>query len=315
MIFPVTVIASSRPSEWMLHAVDRERTTLIVDRSSARLIGAENVMARGQLVTSEPDVYYRTPGCACCAVRQDLVDAMVRSAQRVETPERLLVLVDPNQVDLLTVISTILSSFEIIRRASLDSVVVHVDAVEMATRLTTGSAPVDDGLATALAVADRVGIVGLAGVTSSMGKRIRQELAVRSGFADVIDRADRVFGRNDLVEAWHGAPRARSLPSLGRDRPSTTVLRVDRSLDAEAIDEWLDNLVAAHASRLFRIQGALSVLGNSERTCCYGVRSFATSHSEREHLSRHSTESVLAICGVGLDADELAASFRDTVAS
>jgi len=315
MLFPVTVVVSSRPSELMLYAAHQERTTLIVDRSSAQLTGVENVMARGQMVISEPDVYYRSPGCACCAVRQDLVDAVMRSAQRAETPERLLVLVDPNQADLLTAISTLLSSFEIVRRASLDSVIVHVDAVEMATRITTGSSPVDDELATALAIADRVGIVGLADVTPTVGARIYQELAARSGFADVIDRADRVFGRSDLEEAWHGAPRARSLPSLGPDLPSTTVLRVDRLLDAEAIDEWLDNLVASHASRLFRIQGALSVLGNSERTCCYGVRSFATSHSEREHLSRHSTESVLAICGVGLDAGDLAASFQDTVAS
>ncbi|MEL6891420.1 MAG: hypothetical protein AAFP84_07480, partial [Actinomycetota bacterium] len=69
------------------------------------------------------------------------------------------------------------------------------------------------------------------------------------------------------------------------------------------------------ATRLFRLQGALSVVGNEDRVCCFGVRSFAASHSESEHAVRRSTESVLAVCGVGLDADELAASFESTVAS
>ncbi len=315
MVIPITVIASSRPTERLLACVRDPGTTLIADRATAHLAGAEHVIAGGRLTASEPDVYYRTRGCPCCAVREDLVDSVVRATRRATPPERLVVFVDPHADDVLIAIATILSSVEISRRCSLDAVLVHVDAVEMATRLTTGAELVDDRLTTALAVADRIAVDGHTHVTPDIGQWIRTELTSRAGFAQLVDCDDRMIGRGVQFDAWHGAPDACPIQPVRPDQPSTVVLRVDQPLDAEAIDEWLDQLVARHASRLLRIQGALSVLGHSERTCCYGVRSFATSHSEREHPTSRSTESVLAICGVGLDAAELASSFLATVAS
>ncbi len=314
MLIPITVIASSPPTERMLSNLRAPGTTLIADRATARLAGTERAMAEGRLIASKPDVYYLTPGCPCCAVRQDLVDSVVRATRHAAPPKRLLVVVDPVADDLLVVITTILSSTEITRRCSLDSVLVHVDAVELATRLTTGAEPLDDRLTTALAVADRIVVDGCTHVTPAIGQRIRTELRSRSGFAQLVDCDNRMIGGGVRLHAWHGAPEVHPIEPARTDQPSTIVLRVDQPLDSEAIEEWIDMLLARYAIRLLRIQGALSVLGHRERTCCHGVRSFATSYSEQEHLTRSSTESVLAICGVGLDAAELASSFRATVA-
>lgn len=321
-MIPLVVAASTRPSSELLPLVDTT-TTLIAGRTAIGEIGATDLLASGRIVTAEPNVHHRTPGCDCCAVREDLVAAVLRATRRTDPPARVIVLLDPVADDILTAVTTILSSPEIARRCELDSVVLGLDAVELATRLTVGNdlamtRPDDpdriDGLGTALAIADRILIQGPDRVTSEMATRIRDAVLGHAGFGTIVDAQTAAWSAGRL-EAWHGTPLATSIESDRAALPTTAILRVDAPLDSEAIDEWLDLLVARHASRLFRIQGALSVAGNDERTCCYGVRSFATSHSEREHRTRRSTESVLAICGVGLDVDELAAGFRATVAS
>ena len=93
------------------------------------------------------------------------------------------------------------------------------------------------------------------------------------------------------------------------------MLRADQPLDEDAINEWFDWMIASHASRLFRLQGTVSVQGNNERTCCHGVLSFAGSHAESTESVTCSSESVIAISGVGLDGDELMSSFAETIAS
>ncbi|MEM8747533.1 MAG: GTP-binding protein [Actinomycetota bacterium] len=314
MVVPVTVIASTRPAERLLRHVDRDRVTVVGRRSTAHHPDARHVVASGRFVVSEPEVYFRSPGCPCCAVREDLVDALVRATRRAELPERIVVFVDLDDEDLLIAISTILSSFEIIRRCALDHVVLDVDAVELSTRVAIGLPVVDDRLLSAISVADRIVIDQQEQVTDDARGAVSAALLSRSGFGSIVGSGTPVVGGAASTEAWHGAPDARSIVG-DHDQPSTIVLRVDEPLDPDAIDEWLDALVTGHASRLLRIQAALSVAGHEDRTCCYGVRSFATSHSEIEHVDRRSTESVVVICGIGLDADELWTSFRATVAT
>ncbi len=315
MLVPITVIARTRPTARLFGHVRGQHTVLITDRATALLDGAEQLAASGRVTSAEPDVYYRSPGCDCCAVREDLVASIVRATRRNDPPERIVVIVDLDEEDLLIAVSTILSSIEISRRSTLDAVVVHVDAVELSTRLATGGELVDGRLVAALAIADRVVLDGHDQVTASVRDRIHAALNAHTGFARVVDGDEHATRSCEGLDAWHGAPAARSVEADRAEHPSTVVMRVDQPLDADAIDEWLDLLVARHASRLLRLQGALSVQGNDERTCCFGVLSFAMSHSEREHETRRSTESVLAVCGIGLDADALTAGFRSTVAT
>jgi len=318
MLVPISVVVCARPRAPLLHHLWHRGSSVIASRTTIDAIGAtgpRHLTVEGRFVVSDPDVYHRSPGCDCCAAREDLVASVIRTLRRAESPERLVVVVDPTSEDALTVVSTLLSSIEITRRCSLDAVIVQVDAVEMATRHATGSHLVDDDLVPALAIADRVIVHGHDQITDSALRTIRALLAVRSGFAPMPGVAGDGIDPDDRLDAWHGAPRALPVEPTGWGRPGTIVLRVDEQLDPDAIDEWLDQLIAQHASRLFRIQGALSVVGNTERTCCYGIRSLAISHSEGEHPAHRSTESVLAICGIGLDVQDLAAGFRATVAS
>ncbi|MDG2041208.1 MAG: GTP-binding protein [Ilumatobacter sp.] len=312
MGIPITVTASMRPSAALFHHVQRTGGALIAPRDVIAQIGPTEMLVSGRVTVSEPDVYFRSPGCPCCAIREDLITSVVRATRRSKPPEHLCVVVDPAADDLLTVISTLLSSFESSQRCSLDSVVLHLDAVELATRIATGGSVVSAELEPAVAIADLITIDRTSQVTNSALASMSTALRAQAAFARVVNGPSDSAGR---LDAWHGTPAAIAVESDRNSTPSTVVLRLDDPLDPNAVEEWLDLLLAQHANRLYRMQGTLSIVGNDERTCYFGVRSFAASHSERDHVSRRSTDSVIALCGLGLNADELAASFESTVAS
>ncbi len=315
---PVVVSASTRPRPELLDHIGAD-TTVVLDQATWHGVGAGQRSARGGVVVTEPDVHHRSPGCSCCAVREDLVDAFVRATQRLARPERIVVLVDPIAQDVITVVSTLLSSVEIARRCELDAVVADLDAVELATQLaTTGDVLGSPGegaaasLVETVAIADRIVLRRRSHVTSERRDELSRALRIRSGFGR-LDADTAVLAQH--LDAWHGAPLATEQTATSPSSPCTAILRVATPLDPDAIDTWLEQLITRHARRLLRVQGALSVAGQDERTCLRGVRSFASSHSEREHPTHRSTESLLAISGIGLDVDELAASFQATAAS
>ena len=72
--------------------------------------------------------------------------------------------------------------------------------------------------------------------------------------------------------AEHVAPEVRSVEADHPGGLSTVVLRADQPLDEDAINEWFDWMIASHASRLFRLQGTVSVRATmNERAatgCC-----------------------------------------------
>jgi len=315
MLVPITLIVGPRTNAQLARHCATPTTALIASRDLASATGTLGLAVETRLVLSEPDIYYRSPGCDCCAYREDLVDAIVRATRRATPPEHIVIAVDPHADDVPTAIATLLSSVDITRRGAFDAVIVHVDGVEAATRLATGGGAVDPSLAPAIAVADRVVIDQCDQLTSTALDELRTALHLAAGFATVTRAEDAAGTASGDLEAWHGAPAATTIVPGGPEQPETLVLDVDRPLDAEAIDEWLNMLIAQYASRLLRVQGALSVRGNDERTCIYGVRSFATSHSENDHRSRRSDHSIIAICGWGLDREELSRSFLATVAS
>jgi G3E family GTPase len=124
------------------------------------------------------------------------------------------------------------------------------------------------------------------------------------------------------LHAWHGVPMIGPanepeplLVGPDDDVPMTVRCEVEGLLDPDAIDAWFDRLIGQYGVRLLRLQGAVAVVGEPHRVCCQGVRSYASSHSEAEHLPRErSTHSLVAVVGYGLDALSLRSSFLSALA-
>ena len=152
------------------------------------------------------------------------------SAAPCASSNQIVIFLDPTRCDVLVAISTILSSVEITRRSSLDAVLVHVDAAELATRLATGSEVIDDSLLPAIAVADRFILGNCDNVLPHIEQHIRAELMGRSGFAKEVLGAGERRGDGGRLRAWHVAPEVRSVEADHPGGLSTVVLRADQPL-------------------------------------------------------------------------------------
>ncbi len=263
----------------------------------------------------------RTEGCPCCRSRLDLVQAIRLVLERPHHADRVLVVVDPRR-DISTVTQTILSEPDLQRLADLDGVVTTVDAVSLSTRLAL-DLPFEDALGLQrLSVADRVLVARAIDLTDDALGRVLRAVRTVNRFGYVAVPSVSPIDMSALVDlrAWHGAPQLASARLeepfvLGDEveRPVTVHCEVDGLLDPDAVETWFDQVIAAHGPRLLRLQGAVAVTGQEHRVCCRGVRSFAVSHSEDEHLpGERSTRSVVAIVGYGLDADALRHEFEST---
>jgi G3E family GTPase len=280
-----------------------------------------------------PDVGERSPGCPCCRLRLDLVDAVAVLVRRRSRPRHIVVAVpdlpaDPAASSVTVVVHTVLSDPDLRRWVRLDGVVATLDAVPTVTRLRTGSPVVDPVGAERLAIADRVLVARADQVVGSSLVELRDLVGRLNRIAPVLAPAIERVSADQLVsiDAWHGAPRVRPEvrphattrtgggPTAGvTGAPDLVVIEQQGVLDPGGVEEWLDLVLSQHAPRLVRLQGALAVDGSPSRVCCHGVGSYAMSHPEHEHPGgRRSDTSVVMLIGHGLPADELAAGLRAT---
>ncbi len=267
-------------------------------------------------VVVEADIGSRTPGCACCEIRVDLLDGIARAVLRRSPPSRVVVALDGHD-DAITAIHTILSDPTLARLVRLDAVLATVDAVQWATRLAAGG-PVDTDVGLdRLAVADRILIARSRDVTPDALGAIGHVLRSLNQTGPIIAPGIAPCPVDELIDvhAWHGAPtvgRAPDEPSpfLGADAPVTVVCHTDQALDADRVGEWLDGIIAGYATHLLRLQGAIAVPGQTARTCVQGVRSWAMSHSEADHPDgRCSSTSTVVLIGRDLPVAALHADF------
>ncbi len=294
---------------------------------------ADRVVAAGECIVAESwygpgsirvdaDVAHRTPGCACCAMRLDAIDGLLRAVRRAHPPTRVYFVAGP-QDDVATIVYTILSDADLTRHVRLDGVVVALDAVATSTRIAAGGAlgaPVE---LDALAIADVMVLERSEELTSEGLVRLRRGLRGLNAVGSQLVAAgrhpsDRRDGLRKVVDldAWHGAPAIDPSVTVLRpagEAPDTVVLRQSAPLDPGAVDAWLDRLVETHAQRLLRMQGALAVESAPARVCCHGVRSYAMSHSEvADPVTSRRNQSLVVLVGHGLDVEELTAGFAAT---
>ncbi len=279
------------------------------------------------VVAADEEVVERLPGCPCCAVRHDLVQVLRNLGERHRRPAR--VIVETSAVaDIATLEQTLMGDPALRRLVTLDAVITTVDASAWSVRLTVRG-PADRAVDEQLALADIVLVT-------------RVELLSEDGF-DAVVRSLRQ--RNRLGRVCLALP-GRALPSalldVGRSDPTrladrleqlslgqigcnaagihTLVLALPGHLDADRVDEWLENVMHRHGRGLLRFHAVLALAPGSESggsEVYRGVRGHLDHDPDPRYASQAGGQwpvSWLAFMGRGIDLEELESSLAGCLA-
>lgn len=234
----------------------------------------------------EQELLHLTNGCACCAVRTDLVEALDDLLDQRDPPSHVLIEASAGS-DLATIAQTFLRTPSLRRSTSLRGLVTVVDGLAVGTTLrATSTIELTDGDANALAMSDLVVVNRLESLVPSLEQQTAWELWSRTASRQIqIDHPhpglDPLPRR--ILDAVGFDPTRQAIRLQGRsnddlggpanDRPLRHLrLRTPGELDRERLDDWIGSLQSTMGAGLLRWTGRFAVAGNPTGWLAQGVR-------------------------------------------
>lgn len=266
-------------------------------------------------------------GCACCTVRDDMIDAVETLAAGPRRFDRIVVettgLASPGSI-----VMTFLAHPEAGELFALDGVVTVADALHLPAQLARGPEAAE-GIAYAdhilLNKMDCVDAAGLAEAERLIRTINPTAPLVRTAHAvaDVSELLD-VDGLNPerlaarmaySTEGWAAAAGHAGTPGVGPHGGGVheagvraVALEQAGAVDPDALDAWIEALLAERHEDVYRIKGIIHAAGSDRRYVVQGVhrlwtRGYARAWGDAERASR------LVVIGRNLDAAELREGF------
>jgi G3E family GTPase len=222
---------------------------------------------------ADEDVVLLAGGCACCAVRSDIGEALsrlarARAAAGARPFERIVVettgLADPTPIEQLFCAPGAVSA-----RHRLDRVVTTVDACLGAA--TAASDPVwrrQVALADALVVtktdiADRNERAALDALLQELNPRAARPLGT--------DGANLLAGAASRPPRSAPIPRERYRP-VHDEQVASHAVRLRAPVDGDVLAGWLESLVSGHGHRLLRVKGLVRLAGEPRPLVVHAVQ-------------------------------------------
>jgi len=227
------------------------------------------------IAQTSDDTVLLANGCLCCAVRGDLVEALVRLAERTDTPLRQVLIETSGLADPGPILRTVMGDPAVRGRFVLAGVVCTVDAV-----LGSGTLDRHPESVQQAAVADQLFITKTdlpegAAALPALSIRLRE---INAGARMQTDAAQQPAAlhlllqpRNDggAVNAdalfYRPVQAAAEVPAQHRDGISSFVLVRDVPLPREAFAAWLDMVIASRGQDLLRVKGLVHLAEEPER--------------------------------------------------
>jgi G3E family GTPase len=324
----VTVVAGGADAErlvaqlaWDIAAHEGPGSVAVVSETDPQPASSVATRVGVRWITAPAVEGTRQADCMSSASRLDLVTVMRLLIERPAPVRHVLVLVAPER-SVATVAHTIIAEPELRRLVALDSVCAVVDGSTLSTRLALdlpfGSRPELE----ALAIADRIVVAGANRLTSAAWDRTARSVRTLNRLGPVWAPSIRAVGVGGFlgIEAWNGAPAigpSNAAETLvvddPDDLPTTIALECDSPLDAEACEDWFDELLARDGVRLLRLQGEVAVDGEDHLVWCRGIYDFATSEAAPRDQARPN-HSRIVVVGHGLCARTVRQHFEDSIA-
>lgn len=280
----------------------------------------------GDLIeTGDEELIELSSGCICCVVRGDLIRGMRNLLTEKPGLDGIIIettgLANPSPVIQTLVIDQVIGA-----QCRLDSVLCVIDAVHIAAQLADGVDAADQ-----IAFSDHLVLNKIGDATQPLDD-IEASLRQLNPFAPITrtNRADvparQVLDRNgfnlDRIEDQlppdtdhnHDHPDHDGHPDHGGHIDKTGITSVSLTcaepLDADLLEEWLQDLLARHGTDILRTKGILSIAGNDRKLALQAVNMML----EGDFIGPWGTEqrtSRIVFIGRNLDRPKLHQAFRN----
>ena len=253
---------------------------------SAHLDGRP-MQPRFEVVPVEAEILHATKGCACCAVRTDLSEALDDLLNRRVRPTHVVIEAVGGS-DLAVIAQTFLRTPRLRALMRIQALVTVVDGLAAGTALPTHPTGGLEGLdLDAVAMADLVVVNRLDRLVPVAEQQTAWALWAMCGTRQVqIDdpRRDadplpaRILGLPgfDLrrqAAVLHGRPEDQIIGPVGEEQPLRRVsMGVDGLLDQRTLERWIDDVQDRSANHLLRWRGRFAVAGHRRTWLAQGVR-------------------------------------------
>ena len=272
-------------------------------------------------------------GCVCCAVRDDLIEALSAVLNAERRPDRIVIetsgLADPAPIA-----QTFYDTARFRDRLRLDGIVTLVDAKHSWLHLDeSAEACKQIALADRLVInkADLVEAAALEALEQRLERLNSGAVRLRACHADVpvedllevggFDR-EHAFNLDTELDLRSGgealrpiAERRGTLAHAHQDDINTVSLVEGAALDGDAVADWLTMLLRVQGEDLFRTKGILHVRGMKERFVIQAVHMMLDGGPDRPWAPDEPRKSRLVFIGRNLDREALLAGLRSCIAS
>jgi G3E family GTPase len=297
------------------------------------------------IVSADEELFEMNNGCICCTVRGDLIrtlHGLLRKGEASARPFDAIVvettgLADPGPVAQTFFVDPVLQQAMV-----LDSITTVVDALHIGLRLDDSREAVEQVAFADQIVLNKTELVdeGQLDVIEARLRRINAAAPIyRAQRADVpLDRLlerggfdlaritslepaflqeERTAADGHVHDAHCGHDHAGhpAADHLHDDGIASVSLQCQRPMDADAVNGWLQQLVAQQGAQILRLKGILAIAGEPRRLVVQGVHMLLDGGWQREWRPEEPRTSRLVFIGRGLDAEALQEAFERCAAS
>tara|TARA_R110000868_G_scaffold10900_11_gene52773 strand:- start:15621 stop:16625 length:1005 start_codon:yes stop_codon:yes gene_type:complete len=274
----------------------------------------------GDLIeTGDEELIELSSGCICCVVRGDLIRGLRNLLAEKPGLDGIVIettgLANPSPVIQTLVIDQVIGA-----QCRLDSVLCVVDAVNIVTQLASGTDAADQVAFSDHIVLNKVDDAALP--IDDIEARLRRlnpfAPITRANRADVpagavVNRSgfdlERIAAQLDPL-APDGDGHDHNHNHIDATGIGSVSLTCDRPLNAERLEEWLQDLLARHGTDILRTKGIVSVAGEDRKLALQAVNMML----EGDYVGNWGDEarvSRLVFIGRHLKKDDLEPAFRN----
>ena len=266
-------------------------------------------------------VSFRSPGCACCAQRSDLIDRLSLLARRRRRPRHVVVAGLPG-ADAATAVLTLLGDSELARTCELNGVVACFEHGELGTgdnssQTDLGAAMRAQSVQDSLLLADMVW-VRMAAPGTPPPSVVTQARSLNPCTRVRCTPRPPPATQLAALHAWSPPAITRRLRHEDESGAGVTadpltgsaVLKIDRPLIGDRVDQWISDLHGSAGLRLLRIEGELWIDGQPASVIVSGCRTTLTTTAGRPFHRTDRMRSRLRLCGHELDLRDLSATLE-----